>query len=93
MVRVRDYDDFVEQTLLFMKAPLPAGRRVGVISHSGGIGAHLSDLLGVEGLEVPPFAEAGRQQVAEVLGERGSASNPADITGFFGRETASSSNA
>jgi acetyltransferase len=82
LARVRDYDEFVEQTLLFMKAPLPAGRRVGVISHSGGISAHLSDQLGVEGLEVPPFAESGRQKVAEILGERGSAANPADITGF-----------
>lgn len=82
IVRVRDYDELIEQSAMFLKAPLPAGRRVGVVSHSGGIGAHLSDQLGVVGLEVPPFAEQTRQGLIEVLGERGSARNPADITGY-----------
>jgi acetyltransferase len=82
LIHVGDYDELVEQTAMFLKAPLPAGRRVGVISHSGGIGAHLSDQLGVVGLEVPPFAEETRDGLHQVLGERGSASNPADITGY-----------
>jgi acetyltransferase len=82
IARVRDYDELVEQTAMLLKAPLPAGRRIGVVSHSGGIGAHLSDQLGVVGLEVPPFAERTRQGLTGVLGERGSANNPADITGY-----------
>jgi acetate---CoA ligase (ADP-forming) len=82
IVRVRDYDELVEQTAMFVKAPLPVGRRIGVVSHSGGIGAHLSDQLGVVGLDVPPFAEQTRRALLEVLGERGSAGNPADITGY-----------
>jgi acyl-CoA synthetase (NDP forming) len=82
ITRVRDYDELVEQTAMFLKAPLPTGRRVGVVSHSGGIGAHLSDQLGVVGLDVPPFAEKTRAGLHAVLGERGSAANPADITGY-----------
>jgi acetyltransferase len=82
MVRVRDYDELIEQTAMLLKAPLPAGRRIGVVSHSGGIGAHLSDQLGVAGLEVPPFAKETRTGLLGVLGERGSAANPADITGY-----------
>jgi acyl-CoA synthetase (NDP forming) len=82
MIRVRDYDELIEQTALFVKAPLLGGRRIGVVSHSGGIGAHLSDQLGVVGLEVPPFGDRTRRALLEVLGERGSASNPADITGY-----------
>lgn len=82
MIRVRDYDELVEQTAMLLKAPLPTGNRIGVASHSGGIGAHLSDQLGVVGLEVPPFAEETRDGLLTVLGERGSASNPADITGY-----------
>ena len=82
MVRARDYDELVEQTALLLKAPLPDGPRIGVVSHSGGIGAHLTDLLGVEGLAVPPLAESTRQRLAEILGERGSAANPADVTTF-----------
>lgn len=82
IARARDYDEMVEQTLMLMHAPPPAGPRVGVVSHSGGIGAHMCDLLGVEGLEVPPLAEPTRASVAAVLGERGSAANPADLTTF-----------
>lgn len=82
IARVQDYDELIEQSAMFMKAPLPAGRRIGVVSHSGGIGAHLSDQLGAVGLDVPPFAEQTRQGLLGVLGERGSAANPADITGY-----------
>jgi acetyltransferase len=82
ITRVNDYDELIEQSAMFMKAPLPTGKRIGVVSHSGGIGAHLSDQLGAVGLEVPPFAEVTRQGIQKVLGERGSAANPADITGF-----------
>src|SRR5262249_53982709 len=82
ITRVNDYDELIEQSAMFMKAPLPTGKRIGVVSHSGGIGAHLSDQLGAVGLEVPPFAEETRQGVQKVLGERGSAANPADITGY-----------
>lgn len=82
VVRVQDYDELVEQSAMFAKVRRPVGRRFGVLSHSGGIGTHLSDQLGVQGLEVPAFAEATRQVLAGVLGERGSANNPADTTGF-----------
>jgi acyl-CoA synthetase (NDP forming) len=82
ITRAQDYDELVEQTAMFLKASLPTGRRVGVVSHSGGIGAHLSDQLGVVGLEVPPYSDQTQRGLLAVLGERGSASNPADITGF-----------
>jgi len=82
IARVQDYDELIEQSALFLKSAMPAGRRMGVISHSGGIGAHLSDQLGVVGLDVPPFGEDTRQALLAVLGDRGSASNPADITSF-----------
>jgi acetyltransferase len=83
IARVRDYDELIEQSAMFLKLKPAGGRRIGVISHSGGIGAHLSDQLGVEGLEVPPFMDQTRQRVADVLGERGSANNPADLTTFL----------
>lgn len=83
IARVRDYDELIEQTAMFLKAPFPAGPRVGVISHSGGVGSHVSDQFGDAGLEVPPLAEATRQVLADVLGERGSAGNPADLTTFM----------
>ena len=49
ILRVRDYDELIEQTAMLLHAPMPAGPRMGIASHSGGIGAHMCDLLGVEG--------------------------------------------
>ncbi|MEW5910471.1 MAG: CoA-binding protein, partial [Thermodesulfobacteriota bacterium] len=37
--------------------PLPRGKRVGIITGSGGIGAELTDLCVEHGLEVPEFSE------------------------------------
>jgi acyl-CoA synthetase (NDP forming) len=82
IVRVRDYDELIEQSAMLLHAVLPSGPRMGVASHSGGIGAHLCDLLGVEGLQIPDLGGAVRTTVGKVLGERGSAANPADLTTF-----------
>jgi acetate---CoA ligase (ADP-forming) len=80
ITRVHDYDELIEQTSLFLKAPAPRGVRIGVVSHSGGIGAHVADQLGVAGLVVPPLGAQTREQLVQVLGERGSAGNPVDST-------------
>jgi acetyltransferase len=82
ILRVRDYDELIEQTAMLLHAPMPSGPRMGIASHSGGIGAHMCDLLGVEGLQIPPLSEPARAAVAAVLGERGAAANPADLTTF-----------
>ncbi|HEX2923118.1 MAG TPA: acetate--CoA ligase family protein, partial [Chloroflexota bacterium] len=66
----------------FLKAKAPRGRRVGVVSHSGGIGSFLADKCGEMGLELPPLSDLTRDQLGTILGERGSAANPADVTGF-----------
>lgn len=55
--------------------------RVGIASHSVGIGALAGDRLGELGVPVPPLAEATRAFLDEILAERGWAGNPADVTG------------
>lgn len=87
VVRVDDYDELIETANMFLKAKRPRGERVGVISHSGGIGSFLADKCGEVGLELPLLSDRTRDGLGEILGERGSAANPADVTTFAYNES------
>ncbi len=91
VVRADDYDELAEFTRLLAYAPLPRGDRVGVISHSGGITGLLGDKIGEQRLVVPPLTPGTVDRLAEILEGRGAATNPADVTGHFLRETFSES--
>ncbi len=56
------------------------GRRVGVITNSGGTGVELADLLEEAGLEVPRLSPALARSVAAELPPHGSPLNPIDVT-------------
>lgn len=82
IVRVDDYDELVETAAMLRTAKAPRGRRVGAISESGGMGSFLADKCAEEGLEVPVLSDETRQKLVAIMGERGSAQNPADLTSF-----------
>ena len=86
-VRVHEFDELAEVSRLMVGAPLASGDRVGVISHSGGITGLLGDKIGEQRLQVPPLAEPTIRRLSEILAGRGAATNPADVTGHFQRET------
>ncbi len=56
------------------------GRRVAIISNSGGTGVELADLLEDEHLEVPQLSEALQAGIRTTLPAYGSAANPVDVT-------------
>lgn len=82
VIRVDDYDELVETAAMFRDRKAPKGRRVGVISESGGMGSFMADKCAEEGLEVPVLSDAVRGMLLAIMGERGSAANPADLTQF-----------
>ena len=85
--RASGWVDLLELADGLAKAGRPGGRRVGVVSHSGGIGGLVADQCAAAGLEVPPLGEAVTERLAAILDGRGAARNPADITGHFERES------
>jgi len=87
VIRVDDYDELIETANMFLKAKPPRGNRVGVVSHSGGIGSLLADKMGEMGLEMPLLSQKTADEIGAILGERGSAANPADVTGFASNES------
>jgi acyl-CoA synthetase (NDP forming) len=65
--------------------PPPAGRRVAVITNSGGTGVELTDLLADEGLEVPELSVKLQDELRLLLPPLASPSNPVDLTPVWSR--------
>ncbi|HMS79417.1 MAG TPA: CoA-binding protein, partial [Burkholderiaceae bacterium] len=79
-VRAASVDQMFRLGLAFSIGTLPRGRRLGVITVSGGVGTLIADAASDAGLELPPLPEA----VATELRRRipfCSTDNPIDVTG------------
>lgn len=89
LARVDDWDGLLETADAFAKtrSKQVPGRRIGVISHSGGIGGLVADACETRGLSVPPLEPATEAGLSAILEGRGAARNPADVTGHYDRET------
>ncbi|SNR69411.1 acetate--CoA ligase family protein [Blastococcus mobilis] len=71
----------VDLAHLLLGSPLPAGRRVAVVSDSGGQGAIAADTLAREGLQVPRLAPGTSEQLAALLPAAAGVANPIDLAG------------
>jgi acyl-CoA synthetase (NDP forming) len=71
----------VELAHLLLGSPLPAGRRVAVVSDSGGQGALAADTLVREGLIVPRLTPTTAQALARALPATAAVANPVDLAG------------
>ncbi len=60
--------------------PRPPGRRVGILTGSGGLGSELSDLCSGSGLEVPDLSAELRAVLASHLPDYAGLGNPVDAT-------------
>jgi acetate---CoA ligase (ADP-forming) len=80
LVEIRDVDDLVDVSKAFLMHKLPAGRRVAVLTLSGGAGVLLADRCIEHGLEVPPLGAATAAKLKEILVSFASIGNPIDAT-------------
>ena len=60
--------------------PLPRGRKVGILTGAGGVGAELTDLCVEQGLEVPEFSSQLQNALRPYLPSYTSVQNPVDLT-------------
>lgn len=58
----------------------PQGRRVAIITTSGGAGGWAADVCEASGLEVPELDSAFKQQLSQIVPDYGSVENPVDVT-------------
>ena len=66
---------------LLLGSPLPGGRRIAIVSDSGGQGALAADTLVRQGMVVPRFSPATSQALAEMLPPAAAVANPVDLAG------------
>ncbi len=60
--------------------PLPMGKRVGIITNSGGTGVELADLCEEKGLIVPELSAPTQEKIRSLIPPYASARNPIDMT-------------
>lgn len=75
--------EMFEVASVVARTPKPAGPRVGVITHSGGMAILLSDLADGSAIELPQPGEALRSAI-EPLIQQGAVDNPLDMGGIIG---------
>jgi acyl-CoA synthetase (NDP forming) len=81
VLRGDDQDELLDIAAGLVKHNLPAGRRVAVISPSGGTGVWLADACARFGLEVPEIDSERQARLRAIMPAYGSPVNPVDLTG------------
>ncbi len=80
VVRVRELSALFAAAQGLLSAGAVAGRRVAVVTMSGGIASLLADSLEADGLELATFPADIQQRLRRILPSYATASNPVDLT-------------
>lgn len=82
LIEGRDFDEMLDFATGFLACGdrLPAGRRVGICTSSGGAGVWMADACAAEGLDVPVLDAETRGQIDQHLPSYGTSQNPVDST-------------
>ena len=78
VIATRSIAELLDAAALLTAMPLPAGRRVAVVSNAGGAGVLAADACTEAGLSVPELSDALRTELAAVLGPVAVVANPID---------------
>ena len=81
LARVRNLEDFFDCAELLAKQSPPTGRRLVVVTNSGGPGVMAADAIEESGLELSPLSEKTTERLNEILPPFWSHGNPIDILG------------
>jgi acyl-CoA synthetase (NDP forming) len=80
-IEVHDMDELTETLAACQGARRPAGRRIAVVTNSGGHTELILDLAASVGLELPALSPATRAEAARVIGSIAGEGNPLDAWG------------
>jgi acyl-CoA synthetase (NDP forming) len=79
VLRIQHLDELMDVSRAFTIQPLPKGKRIGVLTASGGACSVVADLCSEKGLEVPGLTETS-EIIKGLIPPFGSAQNPIDVT-------------
>jgi acyl-CoA synthetase (NDP forming) len=82
LIEGRDFDEMIDLAAGFLACgdKLPAGKRMGICTSSGGAGVWMADACAAAGLEVPALDDATRKAIDVHLPSYGTSQNPVDST-------------
>lgn len=83
VIRAYTVEDLFEWAGALSLQPVPKGRNMAILTHSGGPASSLADACNRQGLKVPLFSERLQARVRELLPATGSFRNPVDLTFFM----------
>ena len=79
MIRTDTLEELFEVATLLANQPLPAGRRVAVLTNAGGPGILAADALSADGLELPLLSPALQDKLRTGLAAEAAVGNPVDM--------------
>jgi acyl-CoA synthetase (NDP forming) len=80
-IEVSDLVEFTEVLAAFQGGRRPAGRRIGVITSSGGLAELILDIAASADLQLPPLSAAARAEIERQIGFVTGDGNPLDAWG------------
>jgi acetyl coenzyme A synthetase (ADP forming)-like protein len=79
VIRTDTLDEMLDVADLLVHQPLPAGRRVAILTNAGGPAVMCADTCEAHGLEVPALSDATQAKLRESLPPEASVANPVDM--------------
>ncbi len=79
VIRVDTLEELFDVASFLAHQPPPRGRRVGIITNSGGPAILCADVCEAEGLEIPLLSEASQTRLRAFLPREASVTNPVDM--------------
>jgi acetyl coenzyme A synthetase (ADP forming)-like protein len=79
VIRTNTLEELFDVAALLSTQPVPAGRRVGVVTNAGGPGILLADACEARGLELPALAPATLEALRSFLPPQAAFANPIDM--------------
>ena len=83
-IEIREIEDLVDVARGFIGGKIPRGRRVAVVTTSGGSGVLMADRCDEAQLTLPPPAASLRAEVSAMLPPHSAVANPIDLTAQVG---------
>ncbi|RMG24586.1 MAG: CoA-binding protein [Methanobacteriota archaeon] len=79
IIRVNSVKELFDSAIGFLKAPLPKGKRVAILTNSGGPGTLATDTLISLGMEIAELTESTLEKLRKVIPPEASPLNPVDL--------------
>jgi acetyl coenzyme A synthetase (ADP forming)-like protein len=79
VIRTDRLEEMFDVAALLASQPLPAGRRVAILTNAGGPGILCADACEANGLEIPPLGDETRTALRAILPLEASVGNPVDM--------------